>query len=254
MQLQAELARFDEQRSWRKALFIETGYMNQTIEELQQGKIDISMFMMGSRTNTDSWWEKLKEKVSTYFHTRNLLSARQEAEFLQSMLNAYQLADSAWSMQRQYWKSISEVKDERRLKHVFLSATAKIVESEIQLAAKLRTAQIGLAAERFRRVEKRWPTSQVELVGQYIQAIQLDPFDDQPLRMKRTDDGLIIYSIGKNNQDDQGMVFPTETIYPALDIGIKLWDLNKRSQPARPLPEEYLKMKEELREKAGSEK
>ncbi len=259
MQLQAELARFDEQRSWKKALFVETGCMNQSIVELQQGTYDISMLGIRGNTNTGSWWDKLKERVNTYFHTRSLLSVRQHAECLQAMFIGYQQTDQSWKVQRQCWFELShnmssEQINMKRLKHLMLPSIYMVLEAEMRLAAKLRTAQIALAAERFRRVENRWPTSQAELVGRFLNAVQFDPFDDQPLRMKRTDDGLVIYSIDRNNRDDQGMVFPTETVYPALDIGIKLWDVNKRRQPARPLPEEYLKMKKELKEQAGSEK
>jgi hypothetical protein len=265
-QLQAELARFDEQQSWKKAVFTETGWMNQTIEDMQQGKIDLNMFLGGgmlpgsSSGSSNSWWEKWKDKVVSYFQNRAMLSALQQAECLQFMLAGYQQADQPWSTQRQYWKRYTEQSNQettngnKRLKHLLLPMMIKIVEAEMKLAAMLRTTQVALAAERFRRVEKRWPASQAELVGRYLEAIQFDPYDDQPLRMKRTEDGLVIYSIGWNDQDDQGSVLPTETTYRPLDTGIRLWDVKQRRLPARPLPESYLKLKEELRQQAEEKK
>ena len=88
----------------------------------------------------------------------------------------------------------------------------------------------------------------MELVGRFLDAVQLDPYDDQPLRFKRTDDGLIIYSIGRNEIDNEGAVLPImEPYQQPLDVGIRLWDVDKRRQPALPLPKEYLEKLEELK-------
>jgi len=265
MQLQAELARFDEQRSWKKAVFTETGWMNQTIEDMQQGKIDINRlkgvaFLGSGSSAPGSWWDKWKDKIVSYFENRAMLSALQQAECLQFMLAGYQQAEQPWSTQRQYWSRYTAqcnqetANGNKRLKHLLLPMMIKCVEAEMKFAATLRTTQVALAAERFRLKEKRWPTSQTELVGRYLHAIQVDPYDDQPLRMKRTDDGLVIYSIGWNDQDDEGSVLPTETSNRPLDTGVRLWDVTQRRQPARPLSEYYLKLKEESKQKTEEKK
>lgn len=250
--LQAELHRFDEQQSWKKTILIETGWMDQSIREIRQGTVDINKLWGGGISG--SWWQDQVEKVQFFFMKPRLLSARHHAECLQYLLDGYHQSLQPWSVQLKSWKKVSEnIKKERgagnyRLAHLMIPAMEKVIVAQMQMIAGVRTAQVGLAAERFRLVEKRWPVSQQELVGRFLDAVQLDPFDDQPLRFKRTDDGLIIYSIGRNEVDNEGVVLPIMEPYQQnLDVGIRLWDVSSRHQPALPLPKQYLEKLEELK-------
>lgn len=250
--LQKELAHYDDTSRWKKSLLTEAGGMDQSIRELREGKVDVNR-LWGGGGNGISWWEDQWIRIKEYFLSRGLLTARQHAECLELMLACYLQADQPWSVQLKAWKVVDErLKKEltavnRRMSHLMLPALVKVMEAEVQMIAGLRAARIVLAAERFRKVEKRWPASQVELVGRYLDAVLLDPFDDQPMRMKRVEDGLIIYSVDKNLVDDQGVVLRTEAAYSPLDVGIKLWDVKHRRQPARPLPKEYLERRDELK-------
>ena len=251
--LQAELHRFDEQQSWKKTLLVEAGGMDQMIRELQQGVTDVSR-LWGGGGRSGSWWQDQWERVQGFFLNRGLLTARQHAECMKYMLAGYHQSLQPWSVQLTFWKKVSEtIKEERaagkrRLTQMILPAMEKIIIAEMQMIAAVRAAQVGLAAERFRLVEKRWPVSQLELVGRFLDAVQLDPFDDKPLRFKRTDDGLIIYSIGRNEIDNEGAVLPiVEPYQQPLDVGIRLWDVDKRRQPALPLPRQYLEKLDELK-------
>jgi len=102
--------------------------------------------------------------------------------------------------------------------------------------ALFRAALVAIAAEQFRRVEGHWPAALDELVPEYVTKLQRDPFDLQPLRLARRDDGIVIYSVGPNQTDDGGDVVPGAGLAKTRgrDIGIRLWDVAKRRQP--PLP------------------
>jgi hypothetical protein len=97
-----------------------------------------------------------------------------------------------------------------------------------------RTTAI-LAAERFRRYAGRWPEALTELVPTYLAAVPADPFDLEPLRYRRPDDGVVIYSVGPDSLDSGGEVRapPGKNLFPA-DVGVRLWDVAHRRQPPQP--------------------
>jgi hypothetical protein len=97
--------------------------------------------------------------------------------------------------------------------------------------AVFRSAVAGLAAEQFRRTNGHWPTSLNELFPAFLTALPRDPFDLQALRLVRVPDGIVIYSVGPDGTDDGGDVVPGKN---GRDIGIRLWDPDKRRQRALP--------------------
>lgn len=97
----------------------------------------------------------------------------------------------------------------------------------------LRCCEAMIAVERFRRQNQRWPQALTELVPRFLTELPRDPFDDQPLRFLRTNDGVIIYSIGPDQKDNGG----TLTDNPAsngVDVGTQLWDVAQRRKPPAP--------------------
>ncbi len=94
---------------------------------------------------------------------------------------------------------------------------------------RLRCAATALAAERYRLVNGHWPHS-FEEMAEFLPEVPLDPYDGQPLRMRKTDDGLVIYSIGRDKIDDNGIFDAKGTNRPGTDIVMRLWDVDKRRQ------------------------
>ena len=70
--------------------------------------------------------------------------------------------------------------------------------------ARLRTARLALAAARYRAEKGELPQNLDELVPDYIPILPRDPFDGKPMKYRITDDGAVIYSIGRDDQDDNG--------------------------------------------------
>jgi hypothetical protein len=104
---------------------------------------------------------------------------------------------------------------------------------ERAVEAQFRCAAVALAAELFRRETSHWPAALAELTPKYLSAVPRDPFDLQPLRLARRADGIVIYSVGENGTDEGGAISADGAANPT-DIGIRLWDVDKRRQP--PLP------------------
>ena len=95
-------------------------------------------------------------------------------------------------------------------------------------------AIVALAAERYRREFEKWPVSLEALVAaKFLEQEPVDPYDGKPIRLRRTEDGLIVYTVGPDREDNGGNLAAAGT-YPerGTDVGIRLWDVGKRRQPA----------------------
>jgi hypothetical protein len=99
--------------------------------------------------------------------------------------------------------------------YAILMPINKFGDADLRTRASLRTAAVGLAAERFRLATKRWPDSLAELVPQFIEKPPVDPFSGMPLKLHRT-----------------GETFEINSVFNG--IGFRLFDPAKRRQPARP--------------------
>ncbi|MHC4713270.1 MAG: hypothetical protein ACYTAN_08385 [Planctomycetota bacterium] len=70
--------------------------------------------------------------------------------------------------------------------------------------ARLAATAAAIAALRFKKAEGRWPDRLDELVGRYVEAVPLDTITGAPFIYKVLDDGIVVYSVGQNGQDDGG--------------------------------------------------
>lgn len=119
------------------------------------------------------------------------------------------------------------------LARMLASSLARYGEAVQRGHAIQRAVIAAIAAERFRKKNSRWPSSLDELKSAgLLKEIPTDPFVGGNLKMKRTDDGLIFYSVGKDLTDNGGKVDWDRPAVSGLDVGFQLWDVAKRRQPA----------------------
>src|SRR6185503_14917078 len=80
--------------------------------------------------------------------------------------------------------------------------------AEARSQALLRCAAVALACERYRQSNKgAWPETLDALVkAKLLDAVPRDPFDGQPLRYRRTKEGVVVYSIGADGTDNHGHI------------------------------------------------
>ena len=100
--------------------------------------------------------------------------------------------------------------------------------------AALRCTAAALAAERYRRVHGGWPESLDQLMPDFLAAVPIDPFTDDPLLYHKLPDGVVIYSVGQDGVDNGGVVDAKNPALPGADVGFRLWDVAKRRQPPQP--------------------
>lgn len=77
------------------------------------------------------------------------------------------------------------------------------------------SADVALAAVRFRQANRVWPQQLGQLVPEFLPQVPLDPFDGKPLRFVATDAEFKVYSVGKDLIDQGGDLTEPQM----LDVG-----------------------------------
>jgi len=113
-------------------------------------------------------------------------------------------------------------------------------EAALRRLAHFRAMIVALSAERYRLKHHDWPRDPNGLVPDFLKEIPPDPYDGQPLRYRRTNDGVVVYAIGPNGADDLGKIYrsgPSKDAAGkplAFDLGIELFDPAKRVGANKP--------------------
>ena len=92
----------------------------------------------------------------------------------------------------------------------------------------------AIAAERYRMKHGKWPGKLGDVVPEFLAGVPNDPFDGTPLKLAKTADGIVVYSVGYDGVDDGGKLNRKQPMAPGADIGYQLWDKEKRARPASP--------------------
>jgi hypothetical protein len=118
-----------------------------------------------------------------------------------------------------------------------IATFGRVHTAGLRTKALLRCTATGVAVERFRQRTGRWPASLAELPKDLCPAVPLDPFDGNPLKYVRRDDGVTVYSIGPDEQDNGGEGGETGGgTRPGTDVCFRLYDPDQRGLPPLPPP------------------
>jgi serine/threonine protein kinase len=115
--------------------------------------------------------------------------------------------------------------------------------------AELRCAVAALAVARHRAAQGEWPRNLEATVPAWLAEVSKDPYTGLPVRYRRTASGVVVYSLGPDQADNQGKLDRTVAAVPAymkqvpmdpylkevptdpsdgVDIGFQLWDTARR--------------------------
>jgi hypothetical protein len=79
------------------------------------------------------------------------------------------------------------------------------------------------------------PENVLALVPKYLEKQLIDPFDGKPLRIRRFDKGIEVFSVAEDDQpDDNAIEFHggNGAIRPIKNVRYRLWDVSERAQPS----------------------
>jgi hypothetical protein len=127
----------------------------------------------------------------------------------ESNLPLTRLPDPDRFQAREAWNQVEQ--DSRKgyylLSGILLPSLPRTIARDCENRARARVIQAVFAIERFRLAsEGKLPPNVAALVPQFSPTVPMDPFDGQPLRLRPTPSGYVVYSIGSDAQDDSGAV------------------------------------------------
>jgi len=114
---------------------------------------------------------------------------------------------------------------------LLMPAVIKVAEAYRRDQAYLRCALVAVAAERYRRDKGAWPATPAELVDKYLKSLPVDAYDGKPLRYRILPDGVIVYSVGPDKEDNGGARNRHNPLAKGADLGFRLWNVDRRRQP-----------------------
>jgi hypothetical protein len=94
--------------------------------------------------------------------------------------------------------------------HNIVPSMTTLVCVDLVNQARLLTAQTAIAVERYRIAAGRLPVDLSDLVPAYLDVVPEDPFDGRSLRYKTLQAGYLLYSIGRDETDNDGKERPPE--------------------------------------------
>ncbi len=120
---------------------------------------------------------------------------------------------------------------------LLLPAAEKVTLAVLRIKARLRSLAVGIACERFRQTNGRWPKVLAEIPKPILAAVPADPYTGEPLKYRVLPDGVAVYAVGDDRTDDGGKL---AAVLPKLgeDVGVRLWSPAFRR--AAPLPDEMV--------------
>jgi len=118
------------------------------------------------------------------------------------------------------------------LSRIHLMAMKTPTEACTRSQAMLRCAIAALALERYRLAVGHWPESLDVLTPAYLREVPLDPYNGKPLLLRRLAEGVVVYAVGPDGEDNGGKLDRQRRVSPGTDVGLQLWDPDRRRQPA----------------------
>jgi hypothetical protein len=100
------------------------------------------------------------------------------------------------------------------------------LEGALRREVQMGVTAAGLAIEQWRAEHSAWPESLEQLVPDVVPPVLEDPYSEGELLYRRTDEGVVVYSIGPDGVDDGGLDFE-EAAESARRRG-QGWDLSFR--------------------------
>jgi len=121
-----------------------------------------------------------------------------------------------------FFKSVSEWQSPRQkagregvgglLASILAPSFSRSAELAATADAQRRLVTLTIAMSRYRLAEGSFPSDLGQLVPHYVFEVPTDPFSGESIKMAGTDDGIIIYSVGPDLNDDRGKALDRKTM------------------------------------------
>ena len=217
----------------RRGLRYEEALRLATFDDVGTGRIDLADIVIGPLQNEDPKW--FVRWAFSHGFVRSLLSPIYRVFILSDDLAAHRrfTTETEQAAQLPYQQSRERsLNMDRQLRAepggiltaALVPSLGSIIEAAVKADARRDAARLGLALYAYRARNGMFPANLDELTPEFIAAAPPDPFDGKPMRMKKTDRGMTVYSVGPDMIDDGGKPLDEEK---KGDIPFTVPDLEK---------------------------
>jgi hypothetical protein len=244
------IAHFNAERD-EKPLLVgirgERASFNFLLENLESGRVSLAEMIASGGGNRIKETSFLDRFAASRYHP---LLYDDHAFLLVTMNEGFEIAQLPILQQQQAWSNwydkvlsakANAIEEKRKLlSFLLLPALDRAGVSALRDHASLSCVLAALAAERFRLAHKRWPKDLQELCPAYLKEVPIDLFDGLPLKFAQREDGIVIYSVGRDGKDDGGDIHkqsPDDD--EPKDLGVRLWNPDHRRLPPLPKKEQH---------------
>jgi hypothetical protein len=109
---------------------------------------------------------------------------------------------------------------------MLIPAISAAYTAEERAHVQVSLTQVAIALAAYKSEHGEFPTAVEDLAAKYIDRLPLDRFSESPLRYRVKDGGYILYSVGPNLKDDEGLqlgkAFNTDDISVSFPPGLTL--------------------------------
>jgi hypothetical protein len=233
-EFQTRLERELDQPDLRACLRASRALDYETIQAMREGRVKYSDFNWSGKTSND-WFRKI---------VYDRIPGAVPIDFAEHLRLATRMVAVAAEPEERRDELAAAISDEATRREAvpekLVKEYTRLIKAHTRGQANLRCAIVALAAERYRRRHHGWPETLDQLAKDgLLKAVPRDPFDGQPLRWRRLEQGPVVYSVGPDRKDDGGaaMVYqpnqPDQT--PRGDFRFLLFDPPHRRQPPVPV-------------------
>lgn len=237
-ELQAEFARSRRETFMAEGLNGERACIDRLMENIANGKFSAAAAMGGMGGMGGPRFGSVIENIGMSWMKRYLES--NHAIMLERLTMA---RDSLklYGKARQDKLRQAVVVGPRSIGTVYVSllmpALEKFMEAETRTEAKLAAIEVAIACERHRRATGQWPATLADIPKAILEEIPTDAYADEPIKLRRTETGLNIYSVGGDGNDDGGLKL-SALGEKGTDLGIELFDPKSRNREPAPIKQD----------------
>jgi hypothetical protein len=88
-----------------------------------------------------------------------------------------------------------------------LQESEQIFIAKAQNEAMLQVTRVGLALKRFRSANGAYPDTLAYLIPEFLDTLPEDPFSGNSLQYRKEGEAFLLYSVGRDLEDNQGAQF-----------------------------------------------
>lgn len=158
----------------------------------------------------ERWWRDSGEDGMVYVLGDHIRELRYVLEYFEALMQA---ADAGYPAGIHLAKeAVAQLQERRRALRkwsrspldIYFMPACGLLMYTAHMEASLAVMRTGIAVERFRNARGAPPVQLTDLTPEYLPAIPRDPFDGNPVRYHRLENGYRVYSVGVNLVDDGG--------------------------------------------------